>query len=90
MPAVSIFGSGQIKLSHIKIDKDKYYYNKLKGKDVLRAGANSPFSLGDDEFFCVHQSEIQCDYEETETTCSAVDPSITVPDGRYYRVVALP
>jgi signal peptidase I len=51
MPSVSIFGSGKIKLSHIKIDKDKYYYNHLNGQDVLRAGANSPFSLSKDEFF---------------------------------------
>ncbi|MCK5565556.1 MAG: signal peptidase I [Planctomycetes bacterium] len=51
MPSVSIFGSGSLKLSHIKIDKDKYYYNRLRGRDVLRAGASSPFGLNDDEFF---------------------------------------
>ena len=51
MPFVSIFGSGELELSHIRIDKDKYYYDKLGGREILRAGPESPFNLGKDEFF---------------------------------------
>jgi len=51
MPFVSIFGAGKLELSHVKIEKDKYYYNKLGNREILRAGHNSPFSLGEDEFF---------------------------------------
>jgi signal peptidase I len=51
MPFVSIFGVGKLELSHIRIDKDKYYYDKLGGREILRAGPDSPFSLGEDEFF---------------------------------------
>ncbi|MBN1457358.1 MAG: signal peptidase I [Sedimentisphaerales bacterium] len=51
MPVVSISGSGTLELSHIRIDKDKYYYDKIGDHEILRAGPDSPFSLGEDEFF---------------------------------------
>jgi signal peptidase I len=46
-PLVQILGSGKIKLSHIGLYRDLYYISDGN----LRATANKPFTLNDDEFF---------------------------------------
>ncbi len=84
MPSVSIFGSGSLKLSHIKIDKDKYYYNRLRGQDVLRAGENSPFSLSDDEFFVLG------DNSPASADCRLWDEPGKGNAGHFYREGVVP
>jgi signal peptidase I len=53
MPEVSIFGTGQLLLSHIGLFRDIHYITSRgnNGGGILRAGENNAFELGEDEFF---------------------------------------
>lgn len=44
---VKIFGAGEIKLSHVAVNRDTYYTSD----DAIRPRADKPFVLGEDEFF---------------------------------------
>lgn len=51
MPEASIFGAGELRMSHVKLFRDIYYYDAIGDKEILRAGEGKPFTLGKDEFF---------------------------------------
>jgi signal peptidase I len=40
-----------LKISHIKIFRDIYYYSSIDGRKIFRASEGSPFTLDKDEFF---------------------------------------
>lgn len=51
MPKASIFGAGELTVSHVKLFRDIYYYSAIDDREILRGGEDKPFTLGKDEFF---------------------------------------
>ena len=54
-PGASIFGAGQLTLSHVALYRDIYYTDgsETPASRELRATEGNPFSLGKDEFFAM-------------------------------------
>ncbi|RKY10224.1 MAG: signal peptidase I [Planctomycetota bacterium] len=89
MPAVRVFGSGELKLWHVGIFRDMHYINFKIGADgrkagMLRAAEGSPFRLNDDEFF------VMGDNTPASLDCRWWDRPGSANAGRTYRMGTVP